>query len=242
MASSSRPFHLAFGPRVDRRASDEDAAGTAFLPDRAVDGVDLVARLGGVVRGTLVAVDGDAGWRALDRQHGARRVDAQALRPDGTAVAVRFHVPRIPLPDTDPSCPLVPSFFVYGTLLQGQPRHAAIRRHVPACVLPATRPARLIDLGDYPGMLLADAERPSTVRGELVRFPAATLAAAVARLDAIEDFRGFGVAGSLYVRRLVRVTLADGSAPLAWTYIYAGDARAARPIPSGDWRTRGASR
>jgi gamma-glutamylcyclotransferase (GGCT)/AIG2-like uncharacterized protein YtfP len=199
-----------------------------------VDGVDLVERLGYVVAGVLCEPDGDAAERVLDGRSG-RPLDTEALRTDGTAVAVRVHVGSADAPLT---CCRIPAVFVYGTLLRGQSRHGAIRRHAPESTVPATCPGRLVELGAYPGLLLDSAGRRSTVHGELVRFPDATLAAAVARLDAIEDFRGFGVPGSLYVRRLVGVTRADGSTPLAWTYVYAGDVRAARPIASGAWRTR----
>ncbi len=249
MASLPR-LHFAHGSNV-RRPSP---LGRAFLPDRALVLTDshvlgIVECSGHVVEGVLFEDDAQPAY-----------LDAEALRSDGTALPVHTGVERAPAVDLDalrgayvaheldprplddaaagrPPRSLVSCVFVYGTLLRGGTRHAAMLRHVPASVLPATCPGRLIDLGDYPGMLL-DSDARSTVAGELVCFPDAMLAAAVARLDAIEDFRGFGVDGSLYVRRLVRVTLAGGAAHLAWTYVYAGDLRTGRPIPSGDWRTR----
>jgi gamma-glutamylcyclotransferase (GGCT)/AIG2-like uncharacterized protein YtfP len=216
---------LASSPTVLRLTSPHDDADAAFLPDRAVDGGALVERPGWVIAGTL-----------CDDDEVSPHASTSALRSDGTAIPVRV----------DRAAPLVaepvPSCFLYGTLLRGESRHGAIRHHAPDAIVTATCAGRLVDLGSYPGMLLAAAGHPSTVHGELVRFPETTLAAAVRRLDAIEDFRGFATAGSLYVRRLVRVSAADGTAPLAWTYIYTGDVRAARAIVSGDWRRRETAR
>jgi gamma-glutamylcyclotransferase (GGCT)/AIG2-like uncharacterized protein YtfP len=83
---------------------------------------------------------------------------------------------------------------------------------------------------------LATDRAPSIVHGELVCFPDDALSRVLARLDAIEGFRGDGVPGSLYVRRVVSVRREDGLACDAWTYLFAGDARGLRPIPSGSWR------
>jgi gamma-glutamylcyclotransferase (GGCT)/AIG2-like uncharacterized protein YtfP len=207
-------------PRLLRLAAPSADAERAFLPDCAVEGGDVVARAGWVIAGTL-RDDAEVSSHAI----------ANALRIDGTAVTVR--VDRSATFAAEP----IASFFVYGTLLRGESRHRAIRQHAPDAIVAATCPGRLVDLGSYPGMLLAPAGSPSTIHGELVRFPGTTLEAVVRRLDGIEDFRGFDTAGSLYLRRLVRVTLADGGS-LAWTYIYDGDVRTGRAIASGDWRAR----
>jgi gamma-glutamylcyclotransferase (GGCT)/AIG2-like uncharacterized protein YtfP len=250
MASLPR-LHFAHGSNV-RRPSP---LGRAFLPDRALVLTDshvlgIVECSGHVVEGVLFEDDAQPAY-----------LDAEALRSDGTALPVHTGVERAPAVDLDalrgayvaheldprplddaaagrPPRSLVSCVFVYGTLLRGEIRHAAILRGAPESVLPATCSGRLIDLGDYPGMLVDSDDARSTVHGELVRFPAATLAAAVGRLDTIEGFGGFGAGGSLYVRRVVRVTFAGGAVHLAWTYVYAGDLRAGRPMPSGDWRTR----
>jgi gamma-glutamylcyclotransferase (GGCT)/AIG2-like uncharacterized protein YtfP len=257
MASPPR-LRFAHGPGV--RLSP---LGRAFLPDRALLFADrhvleVVERLGHVVEGVLVAAGSDP---ASGHPEVCQHLDTDALRSDGTALPVRTDVARAPAVDLDalrgayvaheldprplddaaagrPPRSLVSCVFVYGTLLRGEIRHAAILRGAPESVFPATCPGRLIDLGDYPGMLVDSDDARSTVHGELVRFRDATLAAAVARLDAIEGFGGFGADGSLYLRRVVRVALAGGAVHLAWTYVYAGDLRAGRPIPSGDWRTR----
>jgi len=261
----ARRLHLAYGQTLDTPSRHAIAVGHAFLPDRALafidGGLDIVERPGHVVEGIVFDVDPHAGWKPLDLKYGhpesCERFDGEALHADGTSVPVRAYALRshnvdairraycahamhlAPLDaafERRPPQSLVPSLFVYGTLMRGESRHTSVLRHSPQSVLPATCRGRLVDLGDYPGMLPAGDDAPATVLGELVRFGDESLIAAVRRIDAIEGFRGFGADGSLYIRRLVRVTLGDGAVHLAWTYLYAGDAGLARWIPSGAWR------
>jgi gamma-glutamylcyclotransferase (GGCT)/AIG2-like uncharacterized protein YtfP len=226
------------------------AAGPAFLPDRAhalpaAGRVAVVPRPGHVVAGILSpSDDGEA-------------PDLDALRPDGTSLPVRLPPPcdlevvrrlhaehgldPAPLDDLVAGRPprsLAPRFFVYGTLMRGESRHPAVLHHAPEAIVAAACPGLLVDLGDYPGLILERRPSGATVQGELVDFGDTALGDAVARLDAVEGFRGFGAPGSLYARRLVRVTPSGRAAVLAWTYVYAGDLRTARPIASGDWRRR----
>jgi gamma-glutamylcyclotransferase (GGCT)/AIG2-like uncharacterized protein YtfP len=225
------------------------ATGLAFLPDRAhaptpASDLAVVLRAGHVVAGLLAPGDRQA-------------PDLEALRPDGTSLPVhlppcadpdvvrRLHAEHgldpAPLDDLAAGRPprsLVPRVFVYGTLMRRGGRHRALLRHAPEAIVAAACPGLLVDLGAYPGMILDRVPPGATVHGELVEFGTGALGEAVARLDAIEGFRGFGAPGSLYVRRLVHVTPSGRAAVLAWTYVYAGDLRGARPIASGDWRRR----
>ena len=57
--------------------------------------------------------------------------------------------------------------------------------------------------------------------------------ALLAELDGIETFLGFGVAGSLYRRALVRVRTRGSRSTLAWTYVYVGPRNVTRVIASG---------
>jgi gamma-glutamylcyclotransferase (GGCT)/AIG2-like uncharacterized protein YtfP len=229
-------------------------SGLCFLPDRALarapEGSLTLARRPGHVVAVVLETGGTAG-----------APDVEALCPDGTAVPIRLPTrpPDLdalrrtyaahgldPTPIDDAAAgrsprSLVPSFFFYGTLMRGEARHPAVLRHAPMDITSATCPGRLVDLGDYPGMLLDVESSGTVVRGELVRFADERLAQAVERFDAIEGFRGFGVTGSLYVRQLVHVITRDGSMILAWTYLYAGAVGRARAIPSSDWRLRGRS-
>jgi gamma-glutamylcyclotransferase (GGCT)/AIG2-like uncharacterized protein YtfP len=194
-----------------------------------------------------------------------RRVDTVALTDDGREIPVFTYVSRrsepfVPpadeyveivrrglaahgLPDThldaaarnEPIPWLADRLFAYGTLLRGESRHPIVERLGLLDLEPARAPGRLIHLGTYPGLLLAD-DPSDMVRGELLtlRDPSQALPL----LDAVEGFYRFGAPDSLYRRALLRAVADSGSDSLTWTYIYNGDAAGARRIPSGDWRQR----
>ncbi len=113
--------------------------------------------------------------------------------------------------------------FIYGTLHPDRaPREIApvARRLKPLSV--AIIRGRLLDLGEYPGLILHDpldssAPDPPTVPGELFEVPdLATLAA----LDRYEDFRADDPATSLFLRVEAQVTLHDGQTVMCWVYVY----------------------
>ncbi|MHB2019397.1 MAG: gamma-glutamylcyclotransferase family protein [Candidatus Xenobia bacterium] len=113
------------------------------------------------------------------------------------------------------------TLFVYGTLMRGQPRHAA---------LGATRSIRvararglLYNIGHYPGMVPGD----GVVLGEYVEL--AVPDEIWRRLDAIE--------GSEYCCQQIAVELEKGETRPAWTYLYVAPLRQARLIKNGDWRS-----
>lgn len=125
------------------------------------------------------------------------------------------------MPDRDAA---PPELFVYGTLLRGERSHHLL---CGARFLRETATAtgfRLVDLGEYPGMVTADS---GVVVGELYRVDEASLR----RLDAFEGHP------EVYWRTEIR--LVDRS--LAQVYLLSPDRARGRPgIPSGDWRRRGA--
>lgn len=127
--------------------------------------------------------------------------------------------------------PPPPRFFIYGTLLNGEANHHRIARHEVEAAAPALHPGTLHDLGPYPGMTL---RRTHDVRGELVSV--ARHQAALADVDELEGFKGFGAQDNLYRRTLIR---AGGE--WAWTYLIANPAEAP-VIASGCWRTHRAAR
>jgi gamma-glutamylcyclotransferase (GGCT)/AIG2-like uncharacterized protein YtfP len=128
----------------------------------------------------------------------------------------------------------VAGLFVYGTLLRGEERHPVLTRHHAAGAGAAKTAGALIDLGAFPGLVLDG--RGGSVAGEL--YELSDPAALFAELDEIESFRGFGAAGSVYRRAIVRVTRGGGATVPAWTYLYAGDTTGSYEIASGDWRLR----
>jgi gamma-glutamylcyclotransferase (GGCT)/AIG2-like uncharacterized protein YtfP len=126
----------------------------------------------------------------------------------------------------------VTRLFVYGTLLEGEERHAVLMRHRALRGRAATAMGTLYDLGAYPGLVLGDIAAPVT--GEIYEVPDAE--ALFAELDEIETFRGFGAAGSLYRRAIVVAHPVGSTSALAWTYVYVGARTGCHEIVSGDWR------
>jgi gamma-glutamylcyclotransferase (GGCT)/AIG2-like uncharacterized protein YtfP len=110
--------------------------------------------------------------------------------------------------------------FIYGTL---HPRRApwaiapVARRLRPIGL--ATVRGRLVDLGEYPGLLLGDAAGAEAceVAGEIFEVPDAS---SLGELDAYEDFRPGNPNASLFLRMVATATLRDGSAQTCWVYAY----------------------
>ena len=109
--------------------------------------------------------------------------------------------------------------FIYGTLHPDRaPREIAATVRRLTSLGRATLRARLYNLDAYPGIILDDAAPP--VSGELFIVPDA---AALAALDAYEDFRPTSPADSLFLREKAVVTLDDGSEDSCWVYTFNHD-------------------
>ncbi len=227
--------------------------------------LDVRPRRGAAVPGALLACD-DAAWDALDEKEGAgrtyARVAVRALGPDGALheattyqVTDAFREPRHVPPTSayvetverglraigwpvahlhaaarGSSTPWPDALFVYGTLMRGELRAPLLGRHRPREWSAARAPGRLVDLGAYPGLVPGS----GLVHGERVRV--ADLPAALAQLDEVEDFAGYGDPENLYRRVITRAVDRAGASCLAWTYRYLGEDGA--PLASGDWRAR----
>ncbi len=89
-------------------------------------------------------------------------------------------------------------------------------------------PARLVDLGSYPG---AVPDPAGTVRGEVYRVASVAL---WGTLDSVE--------GPQYHRGSVTVALDDGRQAPALIYWYRGPLDRGIPIPGGDYRAHGPAR
>lgn len=209
--------HSAIGLGHSRRAT------TVLTDDGSVHRVDAYA-----------CADADEAFRAPDKHtldlivrglvrfgHDASPIRAAALGRRAT---------------TEPS-----SLFVYGTLRHGESRATVLERHHPfengKGVVNGNIAGRLVDLGDYPGLLVSS-DRSLRAHGEVYTF--ADLDSVFADLDAIEDFQGYDDLSGEYVRAIVRVDL-DGRERVAWTYLYRGDDTGKRIIASGDWTLRDAA-
>lgn len=221
--------------------------------------LSIRARRGRATPGVLFDMD-ERGWSLLDRKEGPKYARARCvvLRGYDEVEAVTYvvepehrephHVAPLPeyvalvtgglaahgLPTAqvedaarslDPR-PLPRSIFVYGTLMRGEVREALLGRCDPTSWTEAVTEGELVDLGEYPGLVAGSGR----VRGELVelRDPGP----AIALLDDVEDFHGYGEPASLYRRVLIEI-----ESLWAWTYLYIGGGSAPR-IAGGDWRRR----
>jgi gamma-glutamylcyclotransferase (GGCT)/AIG2-like uncharacterized protein YtfP len=100
--------------------------------------------------------------------------------------------------------------------------------------------ANLYDLGDYPGAKVLGAEPGQRASGELYRLRDPKLA--LKTLDGYEDFYPLKPNKSLFIRKLVSVTLEDGRKKRAWAYLYNRGTANAKLIPTGRYRGSASSR
>jgi gamma-glutamylcyclotransferase (GGCT)/AIG2-like uncharacterized protein YtfP len=129
----------------------------------------------------------------------------------------------------------VDRLFCYGTLMRGETNYHLLDpdRNIIS-VMQARLRGRLFELGNFPGMILSESP-DQWVSGEL--FQLREMGKILARLDATEDFEGYGSAGSLYRRAIMRVTVYGAQHYLAWIYLLEHEPRGS-VIPSGKWRDR----
>jgi gamma-glutamylcyclotransferase (GGCT)/AIG2-like uncharacterized protein YtfP len=110
-----------------------------------------------------------------------------------------------------------PGLFVYGTLHPDRApaeMHEVVRHFV--LLGEGTVMGRLLDLGDYPGLVRHGPQQP--VPGHVYAFPEETISA----LDAYEGFDPACPNGSLFLREKTAVTMADGSVEEHWIYLFQG--------------------
>jgi gamma-glutamylcyclotransferase (GGCT)/AIG2-like uncharacterized protein YtfP len=119
------------------------------------------------------------------------------------------------------------NLFVYGTLLAGMRLHERLAE--AHCLGPAIIRGKLLDLGAYAGLVEGD----SVVIGEIYEIDLPLLE----RLDHVEGFRPDDPAGSLYLRKDVRVRrFADGTTVDAATYYFSRATGMEHQITCGDFR------
>ena len=124
-------------------------------------------------------------------------------------------------------------FFVYGTLLPGQPNAFLWVDGVLSqdqAVLPN---GRLYDLGHYP-MLIEEGDSP--VQGMVLTIQPNMVAEIMARLDHLEGYDPEQHEACAYQRVAREVWLADGRSLTAWVYIGQPHYVAGLPaVDGGDW-------
>jgi gamma-glutamylcyclotransferase (GGCT)/AIG2-like uncharacterized protein YtfP len=123
--------------------------------------------------------------------------------------------------------------FLYGSLMSGQAANQLVK------TLPGARrvssgwiKGRMIDLGNYPGVL-REAAGGERVRGEVWEFDSDP--EALRKLDEYEKFDRASPETSLFTRRRTRVRLRNGTIR-AWAYFLTRRPTREVIIRSGDWR------
>jgi len=112
------------------------------------------------------------------------------------------------------SVPLT-TLFVYGTLKEGEINHGLVEPYARS-IGPGWIPGRLYDVGDFPAL----AEGEDRVQGEIVRLDPSDFMRVIPVIDRLEGCIPGDEAGSLYTRRVVRVTVGDGTQQPAYAYYY----------------------
>ena len=132
--------------------------------------------------------------------------------------------------------------FVYGTLRPGLGNHSWALAGRTTSEVPATLSgARMFDNNrSFPFVTMSDSTESDVVVGNLMYIHEDLFVDVLADLDGLEGFRGEGEPSNLYDRKVVTVTLSDGSQAEAYTYLVADRLYESRikhspVIASGDW-------
>jgi len=126
-------------------------------------------------------------------------------------------------------------FFVYGTLLPGQPNHYLLAPAVTAVAKARITHCRLYDFGNYP-MLVSDGNNKTAVLGSVCTIDREQFTAVLNRLDQLEGYDPRQPDASPFRRRRRDVQLGNGTLTSCWVYLGAPEyVRLTPPIPSGSW-------
>ncbi len=125
-------------------------------------------------------------------------------------------------------------FFVYGTLLPGQPNYYLLEYALTNSAQATIHDCQLYDMGPYP--MMVEAPGVDTV-GMVMDVDDAFVADVTANLDMLEGYDPQNHDSSAYKRVLRKVKLENGRFVEAWVYLGAKTfVNGMEPIDSGDWR------
>jgi gamma-glutamylcyclotransferase (GGCT)/AIG2-like uncharacterized protein YtfP len=123
-------------------------------------------------------------------------------------------------------------FFVYGTLLPGQPNYVLWEGAISDLQPAALSGVALFDLDWYPMLVDWPGDR---VEGLLVRIRPEQYAPVLARLDFLEGFDPMNPKESDYRREKRLISLSGGEAVVAWVYVGGKQLVAGRPRLQTNW-------
>ncbi len=128
-------------------------------------------------------------------------------------------------------------FFVYGTLIPGQPNDTYWSDAILSVEPAVFSPGRLFDFGSFP--MLVESRWPDgggQVSGRLVHVSAEPYGSILAAIDGLEDYDPANEAASIYRRVARDVSTAAGETVRAWVYIGRESFAQGRPVVTGgDW-------
>lgn len=127
-------------------------------------------------------------------------------------------------------------FFVYGTLIPGQPNAHFWEDAIIAETAAIFPNGRLHAFPAFPMLIeVGSKEEGGTIHGRLISVDPAAYTQVLQRLDQLEEFDPEDRGNSPYVREARQVHTAEGTAINAWVYL--GQPHLAPPtvIPDGDW-------
>ncbi len=126
-------------------------------------------------------------------------------------------------------------FFVYGTLLPGQPNDVLWQDCIEQRKSAVLNGAQLYAFPQFP-MLIEIDNLDEQVYGELIWVEQSRYSDILADLDFLEGYQPNNPDESLYLREKRPVMGDDGSQTVAWVYLGKPQFVANRsPIPSGNW-------
>ncbi len=125
--------------------------------------------------------------------------------------------------------------FTYGTLMSGECRHSKVESlHFIHQTDASALGLLYASAFDYPMMDISENKTPKSIIGELFYF--SDLSQAIAELDQVEGFSGFGVSHNEYDRTLIPVTPRHEAPTLSWCYVARDLSSATKEIMSGSWK------
>jgi len=134
-------------------------------------------------------------------------------------------------------------FFVYGTLLPGQPNAHLWRRLVQEEQVASFAHGLLYDMGSFPMLLAASPDRGSVICGRLLTPKPDKYLEVLTRFDNLEGYNPDDLDASAFWRTEVNVCLSNNRQRSAWVYL--GNPRYAEgltPIDGGHWPSYAAAR